>query len=164
MRSHPSRIAGGDCRVALRAPNKNSAGASEALGHVSRMLCSASAASGALLIRDPPACAGLSITAQDFLATPPESVGPGSAVHHCAAPRPGHAPGYGRIHPARVGQGRCRTRNDRLDAGAGCARSRLTVAEAPVINSPLALSTTSSMRVVPDATAMERADASTVAE
>jgi hypothetical protein len=49
------------------------------------MLCSASVASGALLIRDPPACAGLSITARDFLA--PASVGPGSAVHHCVLHR-----------------------------------------------------------------------------
>ena len=45
------------------------------------MLCSASAASGALLIRDPPARAALWVVALS------ESVGPGSAVHRFALHR-----------------------------------------------------------------------------
>ena len=50
-----------------------------------------------------------------------------------------------------------------LMAISGCGRSKLTLAKSPVISSPWALSTTSSMRVVPDATSTACAEASTVA-
>ena len=51
-----------------------------------------------------------------------------------------------------------------LTATSGCGRSKLTLAKAPVISSPLALSTTSSIRVVPEPTSTAWAEASTVAE
>ena len=50
-----------------------------------------------------------------------------------------------------------------LIATSGCGRSKLTLVKAPVISSPLALSTTSCIRVVPDATSTDCAEPSTVA-
>ena len=70
--------------------------------HLSRMRCGASAASAALLIRDPPACADLYNIPRGAL---PEPVGPGSAAHHprarsaargcCTAPRTSRELGLG---------------------------------------------------------------------